>query len=163
MAPQSAFEIVLAAAALLLLARDLYHAWRDSQRRPVTLLAAAAIAVLLLGTLGERSGPHPWWLALPAAVLAWEAIRGWRVTPRSRLREAGMAAFAAALLVGAGGLALDKGPVAAVLVAAGAVAAAIGFALLWESRRREPKPWRPDDVAHYERRLRERSREERGS
>jgi hypothetical protein len=39
-----------------------------------------------------------------------------------------------------------------------AVAASVaGFALLALSRRREPRPWRADDVAHYERRATNRS------
>ena len=155
---QSVFEIALAAAALTLLGRDLRRAWRDAQRRPATLLSAAAIAVLLLGTFGGRSGPNPWWLALPAGVLAWEAVRGWRRTPRSHLWEAGMGAFAVGLLLGAIGLGIGSGLSATVLVIGGAAAGMSGFGLLWKSRRREPKPWRADDIAHYERRSPERTK-----
>lgn len=148
----SAFAIGLAIAALALLARDLQRAWRDRQRRPVTLLAATAVAVLFAGTLGGRAEPDPWWLALPAALLAWEAARGWRRTPRSRLWEAGMAAFAAALLFGAAGFASGAAPASSVLLSIGAVSGLVGLALLGSSRRREPRPWRAEDSAHYERR-----------
>lgn len=157
---QPAFEIAFAAAALVLIARDMHRAWRDAQRRPVTLLAAVTIVVLILGTLGGRSGPNPWWLTVPAAVLAWEAVRGWRQTPRSRLWEAGMAAFAAALLLGAVGLGVGSPLFATVLVVTGAASGVIGFGLLWKSRRREPRPWRANDSAHYERRSPERPNRE---
>lgn len=152
-----AIELGLAAAALALLARDLVKAWRDKQRRPATLLVATAVAVLLAGMLGGRPSPSGWWLALPAAVLVWEAARGWRRTPRSHLWEAGMAAFAAALVCAALGFVAASNRIAAALLAAAALAGAAGFGLLWESRRREPKPWRADDVAHYERRAHERA------
>src|SRR6185295_16630801 len=72
---QSAVELILALGALSLLVRDLRRAWRDALRRPVTLFAAALFAILLIGSFGGRPHPHPWWLALPAAVLAWEAVR----------------------------------------------------------------------------------------
>jgi hypothetical protein len=164
MAVQLAFEILLAAAALVLLGRDLHHAWQDGERRPVTLVTAAAIAMLLVGSAGARPVPSPWWLLLPGAVLAWEAARGWRRTPRSRLWEVGMAAFAAAFLLGAVGFGLGDGASGGVLLAAAAVAGLIGFGLLWQSRRHEPRPWRADDIAHYERRARERAEDkERGS
>ena len=159
-----ALGVVLAAAALALLARDLRRAWRDEQRRPVTLLAAVVIVVVLLSTLGSLRLPSPWWLALPAAVLAWEAVRGWRRTPRSRLWEAGMAAFAAALVLGAAGLAPAGDGAESVLLSLAAAAGAGGVALLWASRRREPAPWRTSDPARYERRAQERTgNEEPGS
>ena len=75
-------EIVLALGALLLLIRDLRRAWLDRLRRPITLLVAALIAGLLIGSVGGREHPSPWWLVLPALVLAWEFARGWRVAPR---------------------------------------------------------------------------------
>jgi hypothetical protein len=138
---QLAIELALAAAALALLARDLYRAWRDKQRRPMTLLVAGLMVVLLAGVLGGREQPHPWWLVVPAAILGWEVARGWRRTPRCHLWEGGVGAFALGLALGAFGLLVP------------AVAASIvGFVLLWLSRRREPRPWRADDVSHYERR-----------
>ena len=141
MSPQTAVELALAVAALALLARDLYRAWRDAQRRPMTLLVAGLMVVLLAGVLGGREHPHPWWLVVPAAILAWEVARGWRRTPRCHLWEAGVGAFALALALAALGFLIW------------ALAASIaGFVLLWLSRRREPRPWRADDVSHYERR-----------
>ena len=138
---QLAIELALAAAALALLARDLYRAWRDKQRRPMTLLVAGLMVVLLAGVLGGREQPHPWWLVVPAAILGWEVARGWRRTPRCHLWEGGVGAFALGLALGEFGLLVP------------AVAASIvGFVLLWLSRRREPRPWRADDVSHYERR-----------
>jgi hypothetical protein len=160
MALRFAIELGLAAAALALLARDLLKAWRDKQRRPATLLVATAVAVLLAGMLGGRSRPDGGWLALPAAVLVWEAARGWRRTPRSHLWEAGMAAFAAALVCAALGFVAASGALGTGLLVAAALAGAAGFGLLWESRRREPKPWRADDVARYERRARARAGDE---
>lgn len=79
---------------MVLLARDLRRAWRDRLRRPITLLAAALLTVLLLGTLAGRAHPSPWWLLLPASILVWEVARGWRQTPRCHLWEGGVAAFA---------------------------------------------------------------------
>ncbi|HEX7053763.1 MAG TPA: hypothetical protein VF211_07500 [Burkholderiales bacterium] len=152
-----ALGVILAAAALALFARDLRRALRDPQRRPATLFVAAAVAVLLLATLGPRRPPSPWWLAVPAAVLAWEAVRGWRRTPRSRLWEAGMASFAAALVAAAAALASGRDEL--LLVLAGA-AGASGCALLWASWRREPRPWRADDRTRYERRAQARAGEE---
>lgn len=147
MSTQIVIEVGLAVAALALLARDLYRAWRDKQRRPMTLFAAGLMVVLLAGVLGGREQPHPWWLSLPAAILAWEVARGWRRTPRCHLWEAGVGAFALALALATFGLAAQS----ALLVPA--VAASIaGFVLLWLSCRREPRPWRVDDVSHYERR-----------
>jgi hypothetical protein len=144
---QAAIEIALAVAALALLARDLYRAWRDEQRRPMTLLVAGLMVVLLAGVLGGREQPHPWWLALPAGILAWEVARGWRRTPRCHLWEAGVAAFALALALAAFGLAVQG-----VLLISAVAASIVGFVLLWLSRRREPRPWRAEDVSHYERR-----------
>jgi hypothetical protein len=76
MALQPAIEIILAAAALALLGRDLYRAWADKLRRPMTLVVAGLMVVLLAGTLGSRAHPHPWWLLLPGAILTWEVARG---------------------------------------------------------------------------------------
>ncbi len=83
----SVIGLLLALAAALLLARDVRRAWRDPWRRPITLLAAALIALLLIGTLMERDHPHPGWLFLPAGVLVWEVARGWRRAPRCHLWE----------------------------------------------------------------------------
>jgi hypothetical protein len=146
----SVIGVFLALAAILLLARDLRRAWRDPWRRPVTLLVAALIAVLLIGTLMERPHPDPWWLILPAAVLVWEVARGWRRVPRCHLWEGGIAAFAASVVLAL--LGLQGGRFAVPLLAASGVAGALGLVLLWRSRRREPRPWRPDDPVHYERR-----------
>jgi len=144
---QSAVEIALAVAALALLGRDLYRAWRDAQRRPMTLLVAGLMVVLLAGVLGGREHPHPWWLAVPAAILGWEVARGWRRTPRCHLWEAGVGAFALGLALAALGLTVQG-----MLLVPAVAASIIGFALLWLSHRREPRPWRADDVTHYERR-----------
>jgi fatty acid desaturase len=96
---QSAVEIALAVAALALLGRDLYRAWRDGQRRPMTLLVAGLMVVLLAGVLGAL------------------------------------------------GLTVHR-----VLLVPAVAASVGGFVLLWLSHRREPRPWRADDVSHYERR-----------
>jgi hypothetical protein len=144
---QWAVELALAAAALALLGRDLYRAWRDEQRRPMTLLAAGLMVVLLAGVLGGREHPHPWWLAVPAAILGWEVARGWRRTPRCHLWEGGVGAFALGLVLGALGLTVHS-----VLLVPAVAASIAGFVLLWLSRRREPRPWRADDASHYERR-----------
>lgn len=153
MTPQSVIEIVLAAAALLLLARDLRRAWRDPPRRPVTVLIAALVTVLLLGTVGGQPHPSAGWLVAPAAVLVWEVVRGWRQARRSHLWEIGVGAFAAGLLVAVVALHIESGTVTIALLAAAACAGILGAGLLWYSRRREPHPWRDDDPAHYERRL----------
>jgi hypothetical protein len=151
----SVFGLLLALAAALLLARDVRRAWRDPWRRPITLLAAALIALLLIGTLMERDHPHPGWLFLPAGVLVWEVARGWRRAPRCRLWEGGIAALTASLVLAAIGL---HGAVfAGVLLAAAAVGAVTGCIVLWQSRRREPRPWRSGDRFHYERRRRDRN------
>jgi hypothetical protein len=150
----SVIGLFLATAAILLLARDLRRAWHDPWRRPITLLAAALIAVLFVGTLMERAHPHPWWLVLPAGVLAWEVARGWRRAPRCHLWEGGIAAFAASVVLAL--LGLQGGGLAAPLLAAAGVCGVLGLALLWQSRRREPRPWRPGDPVHYERRRTER-------
>jgi hypothetical protein len=144
---QTAIELVLAAGALALFGRDLYRAWRDAQRRPMSLLVAGLMVVLLAGVLGGREHPHPWWLAVPAAILGWEAARGWRRTPRCHLWEAGVGAFALGLVLAALGLTVQG------MLLVPAVAASIaGFVLIWLSQRREPRPWRANDVNHYERR-----------
>jgi hypothetical protein len=148
---QSVIELILVLAAVLLLVRDLRRAWFDRLRRPITLLIAAAIAVLLIGTLGGRAYPSPWWLVVPGAILAWEVARGWRQTPRARLWEAGVAAFAASLLLVMVGLHLE-GSVAIALLAGSGAAGVLGVGLMWRSRRREPRPWRAGDATHYERR-----------
>ena len=152
---QTLVEGVLAAAAILLLARDVHRAWRDSQRRPSTLLGAALVAVLLIGALGGREQPSPWWLMLPGAILAWEAVRGWRRTPRCHYWEGGIGAFAASLLLAVAGFAMEGGAATA-LFAAAIAASALGIGLLWHSYRREPRPWRANDPLHYERRASER-------
>ena len=149
---QQVIEAVLAAAALALLARDLARAWRDPPRRPVTLLVAALVAALLFGVLGGRSYPSPWLLILPAAVLAWEVVRGWRQARRSHLWEVGVGAFAAGLLFAVVALNVE-GAVGVASLGFAACAGALGAGCLWQSRRREPHPWRECDPDHYERRL----------
>jgi hypothetical protein len=153
---QAAVELILAAGAAVLLARDLRRAWRDPLRRPVTLLVAGLMAILLIGVIGGRSHPSPWWLVVPGGILAWEVSRGWRLVPRCHLREAGIGVFAVSLLLAALGLVMEQGSIATALVAA---AGALGFAavgLFVLSHRREPRPWRADDVSHYERRVNQR-------
>src|SRR5215216_2233193 len=108
MAFRTVTELILALGAVFLLARDLRRAWLDQLRRPVTLLVAALIAGLLIGALGGRPHPSPWWLALPGSVLAWEVGRGWRRAPRCHLWEAGVGAFAASFLLAAVGLGLRR-------------------------------------------------------
>jgi hypothetical protein len=157
MSMQSAVEILLALAAVLLLVRDLRRAWLDRLRRPLTLLVAALVTVLLVGTLGGRTHPNPWWLVLPAVILIWEVGRGWRRTPRSHIWEAGVGAFAASLLLAVVGLDLDAGIAATALLAASAATSILALGLLWLSRRREPQSWRVGDAAHYERRASQRS------
>ena len=147
MSLQSGVELALAAAALALLARDLYRAWRDKLRRPMTLLVAGLMVVLLAGIVGGREHPHPWWLAVPAAILGWEVARGWRRTPRCHLWEAGVGAFALGLAFAALGLTVQS-----MLLIPAVAASIVGFALLWLSHRREPRPWRANDASHYERR-----------
>ena len=149
-------ELVLALGAALLLARDMRHAWLDRLRRPATLLVAALSAALLIGVLGGRPHPSPWWLVLPGSILAWEVGRGWRRAPRCHLWEAGVGAFGASLILAAVGLGLRDGGIATALLATAAGAAGVGVGLLWRSRRREPHPWRVDDMRHYERRAAQR-------
>jgi uncharacterized membrane protein AbrB (regulator of aidB expression) len=155
---QFATELVLALAAVLLLVRDVRRALLDQLRRPITLLIATLIAVLLVGSLGGRAHPSPWWLVLPALVLAWEVGRGWRRTPRCHLWETGVAAFAASLVLAVVGLGAG-GDVAIGMLVASVATSILGVGLLWQSRRREPPPWRADDPNHYERRARQRSDE----
>jgi len=155
---QSVVELVLAVGAVLLLTRDMRRAWLDQLRRPITLLMAASIAGLLLGAIVEPPYPSPWWLLLPGSVLAWEVGRGWRRAPRCHLWEAGVGAFAVSLLLTAVALGSAVASVAPVLLMAGGATAAVGAGLLWRSRRREPRPWRLDDVTHYERRFAQRPR-----
>lgn len=151
-------ELILALGAVLLLGRDMHRAWVDQLRRPVTLLMAALIAGLLIGTLGGRPHPSPWWLVLPGSVLAWEVGRGWRRAPRCHLWEAGIGAFAASLLLAALGLGGRVGSIPTALLATAAVAAGVGMGLVWRSRRQEPLPWRAGDTSHYERRMAQRRR-----
>jgi hypothetical protein len=149
---QTAVELILALGAAFLLVRDMRRAWRDPLRRPVTLLMAALVAVLLIGVLGDRAYPSPWWLALPAGILVWEVIRGWRVAPRCHLWEAGIGTFAGGLLLAAFGLGMREGIAATVLLATAAAMGLAAIGLLWRSHRREPPPWRSGDASHYERR-----------
>jgi hypothetical protein len=151
----SVIGLFLAVAAILLLARDLRRTWRDPWRRPITLIAAALIAALFIGTSTGRAHPSPWWIALPAAVLAWEAVRGWRRAPRCHVWEAGIAVFAASLVLAL--LGLQGGAFAAAVLVASGIAGLAGLVLLWQSRRREPRPWRAGDPVHYERRRSERA------
>jgi hypothetical protein len=151
---------LLAFVALALLARELRRVDRDPLRRPLTLLAGSLVVVVLGGTIGGRALPDPWWLLLPAAVLAWEAARGWRRSPRWHLWESGVGAWAAGLVLAAVALALPAAATAPLLAAA-AAACAIGTGLMVRSARREPRSWRRDDPDHYERR--ESSRPPRGS
>jgi hypothetical protein len=151
-------ELILALGAGLLLARDMRRAWLDQLRRPVTLLVATLVAVLLVGAIGGRPHPSPWWLGLPGSLLAWEVGRGWRRAPRCHLWEAGVGAFAASLLLAAIGLGLRGGSIAAALLSTAGGAVVVGAGLLWRSRQREPRPWRAGDTSHYERRLAQRQR-----
>jgi hypothetical protein len=146
-------ELILALGAVLLLARDMRRTWLDQLCRPVTLLVATLVAVLLVGAISGRPHPSPWWLVLPGGLLAWEVGRGWRRVPRCHLWEAGVGAFAASLLLAAVGLGLRGGSIAAALLATAAGTAVVGAGLLWRSREREPRPWRAGDTRHYERRL----------
>jgi hypothetical protein len=155
---QSVVELVLGVGAVLLLARDLRRAWLDQLRRPITLLMAALIAALLVGATVGRPHPSPWWLVLPGSVLAWEVGRGWRRAPRCHLWETGVGSLAVSLLLAAVGMGLAPASVAPVLLVAAGGTAAVGAGLLWRSRRREPRPWRIDDVSHYERRFAQRTR-----
>ena len=143
--------IALALVAVVLFARDLRRADVDPLRRPATLFVGSLVVAMLAGTFGGRSLPNPWWLMLPAAVLAWEATRGWRKTPRCHRWEGGVAAWAVGLGLAAVGLGLAEAPDAPFLAAAAAACAA-GAALMAWSFHREPRSWRRDDHAHYERR-----------
>ena len=158
MTPQSAVELFLALAALLLLSRDLRRAWRDELRRPISLLVAALVTALLIGTLAGHPYPSPWWLVLPAGVLAWEVARGWRQAPRCHVWEAGVAAFTAGLLFATAGLAMHGEGLAPTLLALAVVAGMLGLGLIWRSRRSEPRPGRAEDPNHYERRGAQRRR-----
>jgi hypothetical protein len=149
---QAVVEVILAVGAAFLLFRDVRRAARDRLRRPVTLLVAALIAVLLIGVVGGQSHPSPWWLLVPGGILAWEVARGWRVVPRCHLRETGIGLFALGLLLAAVGLGMESGITASALLAAAAGAGLAALVLFVLSNRREPRPWRADDVSHYERR-----------
>ena len=149
---QTAIELALGIGAALLLARDVQRARRDPLRRPITLLVAGVMAALLIGVIGGRAHPNPWWLLIPAGILAWEVARGWRRAPRCHLWEGGVGAFAASLLLAAVGLGSGAGKVATVLLAAAAAAGLGGGVLFWLSQRREPPPSRVGDGTHFERR-----------
>jgi hypothetical protein len=149
---QTTVELILAVGAAGLLVRDVRRAWRDRLRRPVTLLVAGLMAALLIGVSGGRAHPHPWFLLLPAAILTWEVVRGWRQVPRCHLWEAGAGAFAASLLLGALGLGLSDGTPATILLAAAVGLGGVAVGLLWRSHRRERSPSRADDTTRYERR-----------
>jgi hypothetical protein len=153
MTPRAVTELILALGAVLLLARDMRRAWLDRLSRPVTLLVATMVAVLLVGAIGGRSHPSPWWLVLPGSVLMWEVGRGWRRAPRCHLWEAGVGALGVSLLLAATGLGGTAGSDRTLLLAIAAVAGAVGVALIWRSRRAEPRPWRVSDARHYERRV----------
>jgi hypothetical protein len=149
---QSEVELILAVGAAGLLLRDVRHTWRDRLRRPVTLLVASLMAALLIGVSGGRAHPHPWWLVVPAGILTWEVVRGWRRAPRCHLWEAGVGAFAATVLFAGLGLGLGHGSTATALLATAAGLGVAAVGLLWRSHRREPPPSRADDISHYERR-----------
>lgn len=146
---QSVTELVLSLGAIFLLARDMHRAWLDRLRRPITLIWAGLISALLIGA---RPHPSPWWLVLPAVILGWEVVRGWRRAPRSHHWEAGVGAFAVSLLLAVVGLAPAEGSLQSALLMAAATAAVVGSGLLLQSRGKEPPPWRAGDVSHYERR-----------
>jgi hypothetical protein len=150
---QTITELVLALGASLLLARDVHRAWTDRLRRPVTLLAAALLAAIIIGAFGGRTYPSPWWLVLPSGVLLWEVARGWRRAPRCHLWEAGVGLFGAGLLLAGTGLVLGHGSIATALSIGAAASAALAAGFLVRSRQREPRPWRAGDPLHYERRL----------
>jgi hypothetical protein len=149
---QAVVEVILAVGAAFLLLRDVRRAARDRLRRPVTLLVAALIAVLLIGVVGGQSHPSPWWLLVPGGILAWEVARGWRVVPRCHLREAGVGAFALGLVLAAFGFGMSEASAAIAFLATAAAAGCAALVLFWLSHRREPLPWRADDMKHYERR-----------
>src|SRR5262249_26840750 len=151
MTPQFEIELFLAVAAVLLLGRDLRRAWRDALRRPLSLPVAGPVAALLIGTPSGGPLSSPWLLLLPAGILAWEVARGWRQTPRCHVREAGVAAFAVALLFAVAGLAIHGEGIATAFLALAATGGMLGLALILHSRRSEPRPWRIEGPAHYER------------
>jgi hypothetical protein len=153
---QIAVELILAAGAALLLARDLRRAWRDPLRRPVSLLVAGLMTALLIGVIVGGSHPSSWWLVVPGGILAWEMARGWRVVPRCHLREAGIGLFALGLLLAAVGLGMEQGFTTTVLLGTSGVMGLAAVGLFVLSNRREPRPWRADDVSHYERRAMQR-------
>lgn len=152
MALQTVIELALAIGAVLLLTRDLRRVLADRLQRPITLLMAAVISGVLVGVTGGRTHPSTWWRMLPASILAWEVVRGWRLAPRCHLWEAGVGTLAVGLTLAALGLGLGDRSIGAMvlLLAAGAFVAGVGLFL--RSRRREPPPGREGDVSHYERR-----------
>jgi hypothetical protein len=122
------------------------------------LLMAGLIAALLIGVIGGRSHPSPWWLLVPGGILTWEVVRGWRQAPRCHLWEAGVGAFAASLLLAALGLGMRDGSTMTILLATATGMGVVAVGLLWRSHRREPPPSRAGDVSHYERRSLQRPR-----
>lgn len=150
---QQFVEIVLAGVALVLFGRGACRTWFDRSRRPITLLLWAFLTAVLAGTVGGLPHPRPWLFVLPAAILGWEAYRGWARAPRCRLREAGLGWLAAALLAWVLTLSLAPwGPYALAGLSLASALALVGAGLLLQARRREPSPWRPSDWVHYERR-----------
>jgi hypothetical protein len=149
---QLTLEIVLAATALALLTRGVHRVWLDQLRRPVTLLVWAFLTAILLGAIGGGQHPDPWWFVLPAAVLVWEAQRGWRQAPRCHLWEVGIGALSAALALYILSLGAAPAWLAPTALSLAVGLALIGAGLLFRSRRREPTISRSDDWAHYERR-----------
>jgi hypothetical protein len=153
MPPQLLLEFLLATAALALLAHGAYRTWRDPYRRPITLLLWAFLTAILVGVVGNSPHPLPGWFALPAAILAWEAARGWTRAPRCHFREAGLGTLALSLAVYVGTLAVPSwGPLAASGLALAAGLAVLGSGLLLIAKLREPRPWRLADWTRYERR-----------
>lgn len=153
MRSQLLLEILFAATALVLLGYGIYRTWLDQLRRPITLLLWAFLTAIFAGVIGSPPHPRAWWFALPAGVLAWEAVRGWTRAPRCHLRESGLAALAAALVTYVLTLFLPAwGPLALGGLSLAVALALVGLGLLIRSHRREPSPGRPGDGTHYERR-----------
>jgi hypothetical protein len=158
MTVQHFVEATLATAALVLLGHGVYRTWLDQLRRPITLLLWAFLTAIFAGVIGSPPHPRAWWFALPAAVLVWEALRGWTRAPRCHFREGGLAALAAALVCYVLTLSLAAWGLFALGGLSLAIALAlVGAGLLLRARHREPSPWRPDDWTHYERRATPRS------
>jgi len=153
MTAQLLIELALAGTALVLLGHGIHRTWRDPNRRPITLLMWVFLTAILAGVIGSPPHPRPWWFILPAAVLLWEARRGWLRAPRCHLREAGLGALAAALGVYVLTLALPTWGILALSgLSVASAMAVVGGGLLLCARVREPAPWRLTDWTHYERR-----------